>query len=136
MKRILGEVSREVVEQWQLVQHKGKKIVMYPDRKEHSKERHLQDFGSEEYYYFVMDSLETIIQNPDYVYYNKETSGLEYYKNLPNNVVIAIRISDGKELKVRSVYPVDEVKIVNRKKKEEQEKMELLIEKYKYKQPN
>lgn len=136
MKHILGEISKDVVEQWGLQQHEGKKIVMYPDRKRHSKERHLKDFGSLEYYYFVMNSLESIIQSPDYVYYNSETQGLEYYKNLPNNVVIAVRISDGNELKVRSIYPVEPVKIENRKKKEEQIKMAPLIEKYRYKQPN
>lgn len=134
MKRILGEVSKEVVEQWNLEEQKYKKIVMYPDRKEHSKERHLEDFGSEDYYYFVMDSLEEIIQSPDYVYYNKSTLGLEYYKKLKGNIVIAVRISDGSELKVRSIYPVSENKIENRKKKEEEEKVAPFIEKYRYKQ--
>lgn len=133
MKRILGEVTKKVVEQWGLKEHQNKKIVMYYDRKEHCKERHLKDYENESNYYFVMDSLEEIIQSPDYVFYNKNTLGLEYYKKLNENILIAVRISNGKELKVRSVYPVYQNKIENRKKKEEEEKMRLLIEKYKYK---
>ena len=133
MKRILGEVTKKVVEQWGLKEHQNKKIVMYYDRKEHCKERHLKDYENESNYYFVMDSLEEIIQSPDYVFYNKNTLGLEYYKKLNENILIAVRISNGKELKVRSVYPVYKNKIENKKKKEEEEKMRLLIEKYKYK---
>lgn len=133
MKRILGEITKEVVEQWNLNEHRNKKIVMYYDRKEHCKDRHLKDFKNESNYYFVMDSLEEIVKSPDYVFYNKNTFGLEYYKKLNENILVAVRISDGKELKVRSVYPVSQNKIENRKKKEEEEKMCLLIEKYTYK---
>mgnify|MGYP005797623221 CR=1 FL=1 len=117
MKRILGEVTKKVVEQWGLKEHQNKKIVMYYDRKEHCKERHLKDYENESNYYFVMDSLEEIIQSPDYVFYNKNTLGLEYYKKLNENILIAVRISNGKELKVRSVYPVYQNKIERKKKR-------------------
>ena len=134
MKRILGEVSKAVVEQWGLEEHKNKKIVMYHDRKEHSKEKHQNDFETESRFHLVMDSLEEIVKKPDYVYYNKATNGLEYYKNINGEVVVAVRISYGRELKVRSVYPVSKIKIINRKKKEEEEKLAPLIEKYRYKE--
>ena len=130
MKRVLGKITKKIVEQWNLWEHQNKKIVLYPDRKEHSKERHVQDFETEEDYYFVMDSLEEIIQSPDYVYYNKDTLGLEYYKNLNRNILVAVRISKGTKLKVGSVYPVSKTKIGNRKKKEEEQKIAPLIEKY------
>ena len=136
MKRVLGEITKDVVEQWGLKEHQGKKIVMYYDRREHYKQRHLKDFENESNYYFVMDSLEEIIKSPDYVFYNEITLGLEYYKKLNENILIAVRISDGKELKVRSVYPVSQNKIENRKKKEETLKILPLLEKYRYKGDN
>lgn len=71
MKRILGEISNEVVQQWNIPEQKDKKIVMYPEAKEHSRERHINDYPSDDAYYFVMASLEEIIQNPDYVFYDK-----------------------------------------------------------------
>lgn len=123
MKRILGEVSNEVVEKWQLYEYKNKKIVMYPEAKEHSKDRHINDYKSVNDYYYVMDSLEEIINNPDYVFYDKSKAGLEYYKNIRGNILVAIRVVPGKELKVRSVYPVEQEKINNRRKKEMDMKM-------------
>lgn len=123
MKRILGEISNEVVQQWNIPEQKDKKIVMYPEAKEHSRERHINDYPSEDAYYFVMASLEEIIQNPDYVFYDKSKQGLEYYKKINSNILVAIRVNDGRELKVKSIYPVEKEKIENRKKKEEQMKL-------------
>ena len=36
---------------------------------------------------------------------------------------MAIRVNDGRELKVKSIYPVEKEKIENRKKKEKQMKL-------------
>lgn len=69
-------------------------------------------------YYFVIDSLEDIIKSPDYVFYDKSKAVLEYYKNVCGNILVAVRIVPGKELKVRSVYLVEQQKIDNRKKRE------------------
>jgi len=123
MKRILGEVSDAIVEQWNILEQKGKKIVMYPEAKEHSKERHINEYPSEEDYYFVMASLEEIIKDPDYVFYDKSKQGLEYYKKIRKHILVAIRVNNGRELKVKSVYPVEPEKIENRRKKEEQMKL-------------
>ena len=123
MKRILGQINNEIIEQWELYEHKNKKIVMYPEAKAHSKDRHINDYPSIEDYYIVMDSLEKIIQNPDYVFYDKSKKGLEFYKKIKSNILVADRVDDGKELKVKSVYPVENTKIENRKKKEEQTKL-------------
>ena len=123
MKRVLGEISDDIVTNWDLYDHKNKKIVLYPEAKEHSKNKHLNQYDKEEDYYFVMESLEEIIQKPDYVFYDKSKKGLEYYKNLRGNILVAVRIDQGKELRVRSVYPVEQEKINNRKKKEQQMKL-------------
>lgn len=123
MKRILGEINNHIIEQWELYEHKNKKIVIYPEAKEHSKDRHINDYPSIEDYYIVMDSLEKIIQNPDYVFYDKSKKGLEFYKKINSNILVAVRVDNGKELKVKSVYPIKETKIENRKKKEEQTKL-------------
>lgn len=123
MKRILGEVTKEIANHWDIKEYENKKIVIYPDKKEHSKDRHLGDYKKEEDYYYVMDSLEEIIKSPDYVFYDKSKKGLEYYKKVKVNVLVAVRVIPGKELKVKSVYPVEQEKIENRKKKEEQMKL-------------
>lgn len=123
MKRILGKINSDIVEEWELYEHKDKKIVMYEEAKDHSKARHLNDYENEADYYVVMDSLEEIIRKPDYVFYDKSKKGLEYYKKIKSDILIAIRIDNGKELRVKSVYPVKPEKIENRKKKEAQTKL-------------
>ncbi|MDE5587117.1 MAG: hypothetical protein K2I72_01945 [Bacilli bacterium] len=123
MKWILGEVSNEVVKNWNLEEYRNKKIVMYHEAKEHSKDIHLEQYDCEEDYYFVMDSLKEIIKYPDYVFYDKSKNGLEYYKNVRGNILVAVRVKPGKELRVKSVYPVKAIKIENRKRKEEQMKI-------------
>ena len=55
-----------------------------------------------------------------YVFYDKLKQGLEYYKKINSDILVAIRVNDGRELKVKSIYPVEKEKIENRKKKEEQ----------------
>lgn len=122
-EKILGKISDEIVIQWNIPEQKGKKIVIYPEAKEHSRNRHINDYSSKKDYYFVMDYLEEIIQNPDYVFYDKAKKGLEYYKEVNKNILVAVRINNGKELKVKSIYPVEKEKIENRKKKEEQMKL-------------
>lgn len=123
MKRVLGEVTKEIADNWDIKEYRNKKIVIYPDKKEHAKEKHINDYEKEEDYYYVMDSLETIINSPDYVFYDKSKQGLEYYKEVKVNVLVAVRVVPGNELKVKSVYPVEKTKIENRKKKEEQMKL-------------
>ena len=117
MKKVLGKVSKEIAENWNIDEHKNKKIVIYEEAIKHSMERHIDD------YYYVMNSLEKIINNPDYVFYDKSKKGLEYYKQLKSDILVAVRVNNSKELKVKSVYPVKKSKIENRKKKEEEIKL-------------
>ena len=123
MKRILGEINDDIIEQWGLDNYRNKKIVLYPEAKQHSEEEHLKQYETVEDYYYVMDNLENIIKTPDYVFYDKSKQGLEYYKNVRGNVLVAVRVRPGNELRVRSVYPVKQEKIDNRKRKENDMKM-------------
>ncbi len=94
---------------------------MFDDRINHVIEKHLKDFGSEEKIKDIYNELSNIIKKPDYVFYNKNTKGIEFYKNIDKNICVAVRINPGKTLKVRSWYPVNEGKILNRKKKRNSE---------------
>lgn len=132
MKRVLGKISQEIVDKWHLDEYRDKKIVFYPDRKEHC-EDHKSQYANEEDYYYVMANLEDIISAPDYVYYDVDKKGLEFFKNIRGNILVAVRISPANELKVRSFYPVTQTKIDNRKKKEKEAIEKALLEKYKYK---
>lgn len=133
MKQILGKISQEIVDKWHLDEYKNKNIVFYSDRNDHCKE-HILQYESEDDYYYAMKNLEKAIHKPSYVYYDVDKKGLEFYKKFKNNILVAVRISPGTELKVKSVYPVSDAKIENRKKKEKGTIKNALQDKYTYKE--
>lgn len=116
--KYLGVVSKEITDYWKIEEHANKPILVYENRVQHVKEKHLKDFGSIEKILKVYDKLPLIINKPDYVYYNKNTKGLEYYKRLQDNVCVVVRVNNGKALKVKSWYPANSSKLKNRKLKE------------------
>lgn len=115
MKRVLGKVSKKIVENCNINEQKN---VIYEETIKHSMERYIDDYKTVE-----DNSLEKIISNPDYVFYDKSKKRLEYYKRLKSDILVAVRVNNGKELKVKSVYPVKRSKVENRKKKEEEMKL-------------
>ncbi len=119
--KYIGTLKEEIAEYWKISEHKNKPILIYTDRKQHVIENHLKDFNSLEEIENIFNNLNIVIKNPDYVYYNSKTKGLEYYKKMDSDICVAVRINSGKVLKVKSFYPVKMSKIENRKKKEEQQ---------------
>lgn len=78
--RLLGILKEEIAEYWNIEEHKNKPIIVYDDRIKHVEEKHLKDFGSIDEINKYYDSLNNIIKNPDYVFFNDNMNGLEYYK--------------------------------------------------------
>lgn len=112
--KYLGFLRSDVAEHLGISEHKYKPIVIYYDRVQHVVDRHLKEFGSRERIEKIYNSLSILINNPDYIFYNKKTNGLEYYKKIDFDVCVAVRINSGRVLKVKSWYPVNEAKINNR----------------------
>lgn len=117
--KYLGILDNNIAEKWNLEEHKNKPILVYEDRIEHVKQKHLKDFKNEENIMIAYDNLHNVIKKPDYTFYNSKTKGLEYYKKM-DNLCVAVRINTGNVLKVRSWYPPNKGKIHNRQKKETQ----------------
>ena len=133
MKQILGIIPQREIDKWFLNEYKDKNIVFYSDREEHCRE-HISQYESEKDYYYTMANLKEIIRNPSYVYYDVNKRGLEFYKRFRNNILVAVRVSSGNELRVKSVYPVSDTKIANRKKKEREAIENALKDKYTHKE--
>lgn len=122
--KYLGMLDENIAEYWNILEHKNKPILVYEDRKKHVIENHLKDFGTIEIIEKSFNNLSNIIRKPDYVFYNTKTRGLEYYKNIDGDICVAVRVSSGAILKVKSWYPVSKTKIENRRKKEDKIKIE------------
>ena len=117
--KYLGILDSNIADIWHLDEHKNKPILVFDDRIDHVKTRHLKDFNSEEEIYEVYNNLSSIIKKPDLTFYNEKNKSLEFYKKIGDNICVAVRINYGKVLKVKSWYPVNNTKIINRSKKAE-----------------
>ena len=127
VKRILGKLSKDIAEQHGLYEHINKKIVLYDNDRKHCEKKHMHEFKDKKTFHYVMDNLEYIIEKPDRVFYvkgydvieNKATGektkverySLEYYKELDEDVTVRVRVDEGRELKVKTVFKVDKEKI-------------------------
>ena len=116
--KYVGKLEPTIATYWDIKNHSNKPILVYEDRIEHVISSHIKDFSSKEEILKIYDKLPIIINKPDYVFYNKNNNGLEYYKKLSDNVCVAVRVNNGNVLKVKSWYPVTKTKIKNRKLKD------------------
>lgn len=69
-KEVLGILTEEIARKFQLDKHKGKKIVIYEDRKKYI-EKHKDEYSSIDSFNKTVNNLSTIITTPDYVFYNE-----------------------------------------------------------------
>lgn len=149
VKRILGRVSTEIIEEHNLQEHTNKKIVIYDNDRRHCEKKHAHQFKDIKTFHYIMDNLEYIIENPDYVFFTKgyderknkktgkkeivERYTLEYYKNFEDDITVRVRVDDGNELKVKTVFPVNSQKVKNKIEKDIYNKYVITEEEYKEK---
>nr|DAU67740.1 MAG TPA: nuclease [Caudoviricetes sp.] len=117
MKRILGKVTKEIADKNNISEYANKKIVLYDNDRRHCA-KHKEEFGDIKTFHYVMDNLEDIIANPDYVFYVKNKNTLEYYKIYGFGITVRVKVEPGNELKVKTVFTVTKNKIDNRIKRE------------------
>lgn len=87
----------------------NKKIVIYDDRYDHIK-KHKYEFSSIYEYNNALSNIKLIITAPDFIVIDNKRKGIEFIKTLNDNVLIAVRLSSSSELKIKSLYPINEVK--------------------------
>lgn len=121
MKKEIWKLEEELAIEKGIEKHAGKKIVQYEGLLKHIA-KHEREYISIESCEYTINNIQNIIKNHDYVYYNEEKQGLEYYKELMEKVCVVVQIVNKRELPVVSVYPVPDKKISNRKYKEQYNK--------------
>lgn len=116
-KEIIGYLSVDFCSKHNISQFSGKSIVVYKDRYSYF-EKHKDEYKSESSYQQTISSLTDIISNPCFVFYNEDTNGIEFFAKIDETVLVAVRADlSATELKIRSIYPTNEGKLNNRKKK-------------------
>lgn len=120
MVKVMGKISKEIATKWYLDERKYKLILQEAGLFKHIA-HHAQEYKSIESLNYTMKHIDSIINNPDYVFYNISKNGIEYYKKLIENVLVVVKPTNKRELFISSVYPVSDLKIANRKNREKTE---------------
>ena len=55
-------------------------------------------------------SIDTIIREPDFISFNENNRSLEFVKRITDNTLVAVRVSQSRELKVKTLYPINDTK--------------------------
>ena len=110
MKKELLKINKEYVDRYSLDScFIGKSIVIYDDRYEHI-EKHEAEFSSKEEYYNALNNIKYIVNNPDFIRVDINRKGMYFIKTLRDNIMVVIRVSNSRELKVRTLYPINNTK--------------------------
>lgn len=108
----VGELTSNVIDILNL-KERPRNIKFAYDRIPHC-ENHKKDFKNESSYNKSMEAIPSIINNPDYIGYNKNNNSIEYIKRIDDLTLVAIRIKPKGDLFLRSLYPISEVKLKNK----------------------
>lgn len=108
--------------------YENKSIVLYDDRFSHFA-KHKQEFSSEESYKISILNINTIIQNPDFICFNEKNKSLEFVKRMVDNTLVAVRVSQSNELKIKTLYPINDTKKEKLKAKAYRKKSEQFTKK-------
>ncbi len=109
--RVIGKLSEEVIVKYKLQEFAGKIVVIYSDIYIYDHvEKHRNEFVSEKSYQKALAEIDSIIKNPDGVNVDYKKSRIEFVKKLDDNVLVAVRISDKKTMKVKLMYPISKEK--------------------------
>lgn len=107
-KQILFTITDEYAANYNLPSvYVGKDIVIYDDRYTHI-EKHRYEFSTPTLLSQIFVDLPKIIEAPDYITLEGET--LSIVKTYRDYILVAIRVSTSAELKVKTLYPINQSK--------------------------
>ena len=112
VKKIVGSISDDVVEQYKLYEYRNKKIVQSLDLYIHIA-KHANEFESVDSFNNAVSNIENIIANPYFVYHDSKRNSLLYFKEIDENVCIVVKLSlqENKDTYVSTLYPISKSKI-------------------------
>ena len=110
--KIVGKISDKIVEQYKLYDYRNQKIIQSLDLYQHVT-KHIQEFKSVDSYNNAVFSIEKIIADPYFVYYDLKRNSLLYFKEIDENVCVVVKLNlrKNKDNYVATIYPINKNKI-------------------------
>ena len=109
-KERITRVSIKTADDCRKTNLSGKFIVIYENDRKHCYNRHYKDFKNPRDFSYVMNNLDYIIDECDFVLYNSKNNSLEYYKKLKYNITVRVKVENSNELKIKTVFPIPDDK--------------------------
>lgn len=118
INKIVGIISKEVADQYNLSEYEGQEIIQSLDLYVHTY-KHLNEFNSVDSYNNTITNIDFIIRDPYFVYYEKDRNSLLYFKEIDEYVcaVVKLKLRKNKEHYVATVYPLTKNKVEKFKEK-------------------
>lgn len=128
IKKVVGYISEDISEKFNLEQYKGQEIIQSLDFYFHTS-KHINEFETLYNYNNTITNIDKILSDPYYVYYENDRNSLLYFSELSENVcvVVKLKLRENKDNYVATVYPLSKDKVKKFKEKE-------LLDKYIYKE--
>lgn len=109
-KKFITKVSKKDANDCKRPDLIGKSIVLYDSDKIHCYSEHYNNFKNKKEFAFIMENLDFVINECDFVLYNSKNNSLEYYKKINSNSTIRVRVQNSNELKIKTMFPVPDEK--------------------------
>ncbi len=114
MKKTIFKITKEYSEKYSISEKFiDKTIVLYNDRIKHI-EKHRNEFAKDTLE-DIIENLSSIVAAPDYISIDQHKEGVQLVKKVNDNILVAIRLSNSSELKIKSVYPISNAKYIRLK---------------------
>lgn len=128
INKIVGYISKEIAEKFQLQEYYGQKIVQSLDLYSHI-HKHIHEFNSIDSFNNAVFQIDSIIKDPYFVYYESDKNSLLYFKQIDEYVcvVVKLKLRKNKDNYVATIYPLSRKKLEKFINKD-------LVEKYSYKE--
>ncbi len=111
MKTIIAELSKEQIEfikqkQPDIVEKiQNNHVIMWEDRLEHIK-KHRMDFQDIYEFDDYVSQIPEIIKNPDYIGFKDKDNSLQFIKEMADNILVAVRVTNNGELSFRTMFKI------------------------------
>lgn len=115
----INKIDEDIVKKYNLKEYQNQEIIQNMNLYLHTY-KHIKEFKSIDSYNNALFSVDKIIKDPYYVYYDSDKNSLLYFKEIDEEVcaVVKLNLRKNKDTYVSTIYPVNKSKIDRLKQKE------------------
>ena len=111
---LIGKIHKFIISFYLLIKYEDYNIYLSISLKYHTS-KHKNNFISDVSYYYTLKNVNSVLMNPEFVYYDYSKNSIKYFKKLKQYVCVVVKIDKNKAF-VATFYPVNKKSILKLKK--------------------